>query len=350
MPAPNPRSDLDKLLTAWGVKFDNQKAVGDPDSAIRITREIGGRAVQAANLPWLSIGQKGMAKDDALFAQLSTIILTTAGAFQPVSEKTNLRPLMTASADAGFLPADEAANQQTDPRMMYTRLEKPQSNQPIILAGRLEGALKTAFPDGKPKESTATGEHRTDVTGTANVILVGDADMVMDRNWLRRRQVLGQEMAEAFANNGAFILNAIEQMIGGVALADLRGRGVSWRPFERIERLEQQAEAKNLERQQSLTTKLQATEARLSQISQQASKDGKFVSEESAKAVEQFRSELLTTRAELRNVQYELRRDVDSLKSWITLINVGLVPGLIGAFALAFALNRRRRPLPNRGG
>ena len=58
--------------------------------------------------------------------------------------------------------------------------------------------------------------------------------MLMDRNWLTQRG--------AFANNGDFVLNIIEKMIGGVALSDLRGKGTSFRPFEKIIELEKVAE------------------------------------------------------------------------------------------------------------
>jgi len=37
------------------VNFDTEKAVGDPVTAIRTVREVNGRAVEATNLPWLSL-------------------------------------------------------------------------------------------------------------------------------------------------------------------------------------------------------------------------------------------------------------------------------------------------------
>lgn len=346
MPAPNPSSDFEKLFAAWSVGFDTTKAVGDPAIAIRTVREVGGRATEATNLPWLSLRPENMTGDDAIMAQISTIVLTTAGSFTTTSDDVTLKPLMTASKDAGFLVAADAGNPMGDPRLLYTRLEATET--PPVLAARLSGALKTAFPDGKPESSEHAGDHRTTLDGAANVILVADADMVMDRNWVRQRQLFGQQVTEAFANNGAFILNAVEQMIGGTALADLRGRGVSFRPFEKIEELTKTAEARYLQRQQELTAKLQQTEQRIAQLSQRAGEDGAVLSDEARSAVEQFRSELLSTRAELRTVQYELRRDVDGLKTWLTALNVGILPALVGAIALAFALRRPKRPLPKR--
>ena len=84
------------------------------------------------------------------------------------------------------------------------------------------------------------------------MILVGDADMLMDRNWIQQHSLFGQQVAQAFANNGDFVINAVEQMAGGAALSDLRGRGVSWRPFEMIQRMEADADSRFRAKEQEL--------------------------------------------------------------------------------------------------
>ena len=40
---------------------------------------------------------------------------------------------------------------------------------------------------------------------------------------------------------------------------------------------------------------------------------------------------MMTTRAELRNVKFNLRRDVENLKSTIMFINIGLLPTIVAA-------------------
>ena len=132
-----------------------------------------------------------------------------------------------------------------------------------------------------------------------NIILVGDADMLMDRNWVQKRNILGTEVAQAFANNGDFVINALEQMAGGPALTDLRGRGVSWRPFETIQKMEAEASKKYSAKEQELTKKLKDTEEKLTQLSRTGgdkkdAKTGKEVlSSEQLKAIERFKTELL---------------------------------------------------------
>lgn len=347
MPAENNATDFAKMFDAWGVGFDVKKAVGDPDWAIRTVRNIGGRQAEVANYPWFAIHDDGFDRGDAVTSKLNAVVMTTAGAFTATGKDTTLKPLMYASADAGLLPAGEAANPYGDPRALLAKIEKS-GGRPVV-AARLEGKLKTAFPDGKPKDSAADGTPLKESAGAPNVVLVGDADMLSDRNWLQKQNVLGREVAQAFANNGDFLLNAVEQMAGGVALADLRSRTVSWRPFTRIDALERAAEQRFLAKQQELTQRIADTEKKLKDASTTGdAKDGELVSADAAKTIETFKSDLLSARAELREVQYNLRADVATLKNRIMILIIGIVPAAVALIALAFALRRPKRPLPVR--
>ncbi|NNF77239.1 MAG: GldG family protein [Rhizobiales bacterium] len=349
MPAPNATSDFDKLFKAWGVEFDGTKAVADAGYAIRTGRNVAGRQVEVPNYPWLSLRGEAIEKSDVILSQLSSLVLTTAGNFVAKGENVSISPLLTASSDAGLVKASDAASPYGDPRELLNSLET--SDKPLILAGRLNGTIKTAFADGKPEGSEFEGEHLKELKGKLNIILVGDADMLMDRNWIHHRQIFGQQIAQAFANNGDFVLNTVEQMAGGVALADLRGRGVSWRPFERIAALEKAADEKYRTKEQELVKRLQETEEKIRKLSaDKPEQKGDFVSEETVQAVEQFRADLLSTRAQLRTVQHDLRRDVEQMKAWVTTANVGLIPAIVAAGALGFAIRRPRRSVPKRRG
>lgn len=346
MPPANPSSSLPKLFDAWGVGFDATKAVADPTYAIRTTREVEGREMEAANPAWLAIRPDGMDRDDASLSQLSSLILTSAGAFTTSRPDVTLTPLLTASPKAGLVPATDVASPWQDPRGLLAGL-KPSAKR-LVIAGRLGGALKTAFPKGKPQGSKAEGPPRSVLAGKANVLLVGDADMLSDRNWIRSRQVLGQSIAEPFANNGDFLMNAVEQMAGGAALADLRGKAVDWRPFDRIDALKQAAEDRYLKTEQALVTKVHDAESKLRDLTPADAKDGQPLSPETLKAADDYRLELLRARAQLRDVQYQLGRNVESLRTWITAVNVAGTPIVVAIGALALAFRRSRRPVPRK--
>jgi ABC-type uncharacterized transport system involved in gliding motility auxiliary subunit len=387
MPPPNPTSDLETLFKAWGVKFDAKRAVGDPDYALQSERNVGGRPVATQNLPWMAFRADALARDEAILAQLSAVVMTTAGAFETAKDGVTLRPLVLASKAAGTLDAAQAGDRNGDPRRLRAGFVKA-PKQPVM-AARLTGILDSAFPDGlkkddaKKDDEAKADEKKPDAAAPdaakdeskkdeakkddakkddpkpadntikksvkpVNVILVGDADMLMDRNWIQVHNILGQQVAQAFANNGDFVINAIEQMAGGAALADLRGRGVSWRPFELIEKMKAEADGRFRAKEQELTTQLKETEQKLTQLPKAAEGSNDVLTPEQAKTIAGFRTQVLAIRSQLRDVQFALSRDVDNLKNLVTVINVGAIPVTVGVIALALGLFRPRRPVPKK--
>ncbi len=343
-PPPDASSDLADLFKAWGVGFDKKRIVGDPTFALQTERNVDGRPVAAPNLPWMALRKEAFDTNEVMLSQLSAMVFTSAGFFESTKESTKLRPLVFASPQAGSLETSITADRQGDPRRFLASLKK--SEKPLVMAARLTGQLESAFAAGKPEGSQRAGDPIKASTSPPNVILVGDADMLMDRNWITTRNLLGQQFTQAFANNGDFVNNAIEQMVGGAALTDLRGRGVSWRPFELIQQMEATSDRVYRAKEQELTNQLKDVQQKLAQLPKAEGGASEALSAEQLKAIEGFRSQLLSIRAELRDVQFALRRDVDGLKSLLTLINVGMVPVTIGVLALLFALRRPRRPLP----
>src|SRR5499427_6694807 len=99
-PPPNPTSDLEPLFKAWGVQFDTKRAIGDPDYALQTERNVSGRPVASQNLPWMALRGDALAKDEAILAQLSAVVMTTAGAFETTKDGVTLRPLVRASSAA----------------------------------------------------------------------------------------------------------------------------------------------------------------------------------------------------------------------------------------------------------
>jgi ABC-type uncharacterized transport system involved in gliding motility auxiliary subunit len=365
MPAPNPNSTLEPLFKAWGVKFDTEKVVGDSTYSLQTQRNIGGRAVVTQNLPWLALRADALAHGEAILAQLSAIVMTNAGSFETTKDGVGLRPLLTGSSNAVSIDVASAADRTGDPRRLLSGLKRVE--KPPVLAARLTGTLDSAYPDGPPSaapkdpqaaatpdkaaaDAAAKGETIKRSVKPINVILVGDVDMLMDRNWIQQQSLLGQQVTQAFANNGDFVINALEQMAGGAALSDLRGRGVSWRPFELIQQMEAEADQRFRAKEQQLTQQLKETEQKLSQMPRSPEGTVDVLTPDQLQAIEGFRAQLISIRAELRDVQFALRRNVDDLKNWVTAVNVAVVPLIVAIIALIFAMRRPRRPVPVKEG
>jgi len=329
MPPMNPRSDLKKLLDTWGVKFDNKKAVLDSEFGFRIARKINGRDIQVTNYPWLNIRGDGLNRNDSSLSNLSTIVMTTAGSIEDTNKNPILEPIIRSSNKSGLGDAQKAGNPEGDPRDLLSNIKS--ENENYVLAGWIKGDLNSSFIDNENKRDKQIIKSKK----TSNVLLITDADMLMDRNWLTQRG--------AFANNGDFVLNVVEKMIGGNALSDLRGKSTSWRPFEKIIALEKVAEEKFLIEEQMLAKKLEGMEDKIRNLTQNNDKNSDILSPETIKAIDGFKAEMMATRSQLRNVKFDLRRDVELLKKWIISLNVAILPIMFAAASLIISLRRKRK-------
>ena len=329
MPPMNPRSNLKKLLDTWGIKFDDKKAVLDSEFGFRISRNINGRDIQVTNYPWLNIRGEGLNKNESSLSNLSTIVMTTAGSFELIDDKSVLEPIIISSQKSGLGDAQKAGDPKGDPRDLLPNIKSDNKN--LTVAGWVKSNLNTSFRDKKNKDDNQLLKSLK----KSNILLVADVDMLMDRNWLTQRG--------AFANNGDFVLNVMEKMVGGNALSDLRGKSTSWRPFEKIIALEKIAEEKFLIEEQMLAKKLKGMEDKIRNLTQNNDEDSDVLSPETIKAIDGFKTEMMTTRSQLRNVKFDLRRDVETLKKWIISINVAILPIIFAGFALILSLRRKRK-------
>jgi ABC-type uncharacterized transport system involved in gliding motility auxiliary subunit len=325
MPPMNPRSNLKKLLDTWGIKFDNKKAVLDSEFGFRISRNLNGRDIQVTNYPWLNIRGNGLNKNESVLSNLSTIVMTTAGSFESIDKKTNLEPIIVSSQNSGLGDAQKAGNPEGDPRDLLPNIKKDNKN--LILAGWIKSTLNSSFKD-KDETQILKSQNKS------NILLVSDADMLMDRNWLTQRG--------AFANNGDFVLNVIEKMIGGSALSDLRGKSTSYRPFDKIIALEKIAEEKFLLEEQQLAEKLKGMEDKIRSLTQNNEDDIDILSPETIEAIDGFKAEMMSTRSQLRSVKFDLRRDVENLKKWVIAFNVAILPVIFAGLALIISFRRKK--------
>jgi ABC-type uncharacterized transport system involved in gliding motility auxiliary subunit len=160
--------------------------------------------------------------------------------------------------------------------------------------------------------------------------------------------MLGQRVAVPSADNGALVMNAVENMMGSNDLISLRTRERSSRPFVVVDQIRRNAEGRFLSEEQALQQKVTATEASLRQLqgqgqNQQTQNGAPVLNKEQQAQIEKFRADLVQTRGSLRQVQANLREDVERLGTVLAVLNIALVPLLIAAAAIGLSFLRRRR-------
>ena len=206
-----------------------------------------------------------------------------------------------------------------------------------MLAARLRGTLSSAFPERTSPAHLAQSAPNTEV------ILVADTDLLTDRLWVDTQSFLGQPMLNAFASNGDFITNLVDNLSGSSALLSIRGRSTSQRPFTRVQALQNAADQKFLLKKQELERELAETRSRLEELQPaRGGRDGQ-ASAEQKREIEQFLQRKLAISKELRDVQHQLNAEIDALGLRVKFINIVVVPALVTLLDLLYGWRRTRR-------
>ena len=335
---------LSPLLEAWGVEIPEGKVVGDRKAALRVQALHQGRQVITDFLPWLGLNAEHFARDDVVTGQLQVINLRSAGYIVArEGATTSLEPLISSSDQVMELDATRLQF-QPDPVGLLNSFEA--SGETLVIAARVTGPIASAFLDGPPESIEDEGiraAHKAEAEAPLNLILFADSDVLADENWVQRGDLLGQPFTVPTANNGDFVINALDNLSGSQGLIDLRGRGLGIRPFEVLQTMEREAETKFRAKEQTLLQKIEETQDQVAELQKQEQDSGVLLTAEQQEAVDDFRGEMIELRRELRDVQHALRQDVDALETRIRFLNIWAVPVLVGLLAVLVALWRRRR-------
>jgi ABC-type uncharacterized transport system involved in gliding motility auxiliary subunit len=348
-PPSDTSSDLKKLFDAWGIVYNPTEVVGDLTGAWRVRSSEASDRVQAVDyVAWFNI-RSGIAKDDPATADLTQVTVATPGAIaKKDGSDIEFTPLLSTDDKSALIPVNEV---KTDPDPAKILAAFHPDGKIRVIAARVRGTLKSAFtgppdlPQGKTRPANFLA-HIAQTATPANMVVVADTDILADRYWVRVADFFGQSQATPFSDNGPFVANLVGTLAGGDALIGLRSRGSSLRPFEVVDAMQRDAEAKFRQTQQALQAHLQETQKKLTDLN--AGREGgtaaaPLLTADQRSAVEDLRRDITQTRGKLRNVQLELRRDISSLESNLRLFNIVLVPAILTIVAIFLGIARRQR-------
>ncbi len=354
---PDLDSDLEPLTSAWGVTLVEQKIAGDIDSAMHVQARIGNSSQQVIYLPWLKLAKESINQDDFATSLIKVIHMGTAGILEHKEDSdTQFSPLIQTTKKSMQIERDLFYIQR-DPRVFLDNFKSDDKRKTI--AARLRGVAKTAFPDGFPKDvSEDEDEKEEDNTpgdstetfvseGDINVIVVADTDILSDKFWIRKGRFFGLEIPQTIANNGDFVVNALENMSGNNDLSGLRARGEYTRPFERVEHIRREAELEYREREQTLKKTLRETEEKIRALRQEQNTGEEtntvLLTPEQSAEIKKFQALRIDTRKQLRSVQHELKKNIESLDAKLRFFNILFLPLLITIIAITAGVYRTAR-------
>ena len=351
-------SDLGKVFESWGIELVKGKVAGDLPLAKKVNFQTGSRTFVADYPIWIDLPPQSLNAEDIVTAKLPSLTMASAGILKkregsdvqvtPLVE-TDERAMQIDASRLTFMPDIQGLLQEYRPE-----------GEKFTLAARLTGKVNTAFPEGRPaveksEQSDNPGvenesrehPHLAESTEPINVIVVADTDVLQDRFWVQTQQFLGQRIAIPLAANNSFVTNALENLTGSHDLISVRNRGSSSRPFTLVRAIQQEAEQRFRQKEQALQQRLKDTERKIQELqNKKEDQTTVILSAEQQAALDGFRQKLVATRKELRSVQHELQKNIESLEGIVKVLNIGFMPLVVVAGGLlisAYHVRRRQR-------
>ncbi|HTD29133.1 MAG TPA: hypothetical protein VK660_07050, partial [Xanthomonadaceae bacterium] len=147
----------------------------------------------------------------------------------------------------------------------------------------------------------------------------------------------------AFAKNGDFVANAVDNLVGTPDLIAIRTRPGFNRPFTRVEQLKRKADQRLRGKEDELQEQLKLMESKLAELQPAKSANGaqQLTPQQSAE-IRNFQQQRQRIRTELRDVQQQLNASIQRLATRVKLIDIVGMPLLLTLAALLVVWWRRR--------
>lgn len=327
-------SDLPKLFAGWGIDYNPSRVVADRRVALQVS--INPQQAPVRHPLILGLKREQMNQEDIVSAELETINVDQGGHFKlKEGSELTLQPLLQSSNDAMLMDAEQVRF-VPDPAELMNGFAP--TGESYVLAGRVSGIVKSAFP-----EKSGEG-HLAESADEVQMLLFADVDMASNRLWVQVQNFFGQQVQNAFANNGDLLINAVDNLAGTSSLISIRGRGTSARPFTVVEEMKRDADDQFRAKQQLLQEELQETERNLGELQSAKGADSAMILSDAQQSellnFQQRRGEI---RKELRAVQRSLDAGIERLGTRLKVLNVALVPLLVIIAGVYYASVRRKR-------
>ena len=322
---------LGRLTQAWGFSVQGD-VIADRTFALPVQTGLAGRNAIAPQPLIFRVPASGLNQDQAITSGLSQgVHVATPGEVVPLGQTSSrFTPLLTSSPDTMRLEAQRALSGISP---QDVQLNWQSSGQRQVLAAEVQGTWTTAFPDGNPRDQNASTLKTS--TRPGQILIFGDVDLLADSLYV--------DDTGTVADNARLLLNSVDYLAGKTQLLSLRSKTPRPRSLVEVEKLRQAAQARILEEEQALETRLALAEARLKDIETTEALEGVIASDVTDRERAQARQEVQEARTRLRAVQEGVREGVTRIKTHLMLIPGIVIPALMLLAGLLVQMLRRHR-------
>ena len=354
-------SDLNALLRNWGVEMDAGLVAADRMLAIRaaLQRDASPEPIVTC----LSLNEECFNREEVVTAELHSVRVLFAGALTPVAEAgTTVTPLLTTTAAGNtWQPKSPFELMMPNPEAMMRAVRD--GREPLTLACRITGNLKTNFPDGVPSDEAA--EEKSDeetskaddeaepvkpespppkpiqeASPDAAVLVFADVDLISD-------MVAYQDSffgTTPVGDNASLVFNALDFLGGSGDLIAIRSRGRFNRPFDVVDRIEAAAEEATASEVEAVNNRIAGYREELRKLESAATEENVKLIESAAVAERRkLEEDIRTAQKDLRRLNAAKREKIEALKASLQTHHMVWAPATVLLIAVVLAVMRHIR-------
>jgi len=349
-----PVSNLNTLLSSWGVKMPRDEFAGDRSLAIDARMDETSRAQKLIGYLNLS-GDECFNRDNVITANLNEIRMLFGGVLQKTENKTEneIIPLLQTTGRGNSWSVEGPWDWvRIVPEKFMDYFEE--GTEPVVIGCLVKGRFESSFPDGvevelESDEDTSSeqqqGQTETKkLTGLKEaaekcaVIVFSDVDFISDMV-AYQNTIFGMKIP--VANNSDILLNAIEHFTGSSELIGLRSRGNYTRPFDVVNKIRRQAEEKWAKREQKIRAEIERLENELSQlVSRYQQGEQELIGSSLLEKKNDLRVKLIQAKREMRNIKKERAEKIERLGNRLQNLNMWTAPAGILIIAILLAVRQ----------
>jgi len=344
-----PGSNLNTLFSSYGAYVEPGMIVGDRILGRKVTIGRSQNSRVVSYVLWLALDKNSMNPNNPITNELESILTNTAGGIKRSKDAKSKFEILYSSYDDSMFIERFKIQFRPDPALLLSEFISDNTNKPLAIS--LTGEFISAYINGPPKlddgSDPENNPYHLKGTNNGNILIFADTDILSNSIWTQKQDNYGKEVFTAIADNGSLVINSVEYLSGGGELIALRTRGTSNRPFIVVEELQKKAETAYRETEKSLQNDLKVTENKLRDLQRGASiatqEGAPILSKEQADTLKQFKDKIINIRKELRDVQRDLRVDIEKLGLMLKLYNIWVMPLLVALSSVLVFIARRRK-------
>jgi ABC-type uncharacterized transport system involved in gliding motility auxiliary subunit len=246
-------SELDGLLTTWGIRMPANKLL--VDSLYASSASLGPGMPTVLHPARLKLPRLAMTAHDVSTWKLDSLSISSSGALlRTRKSRMTFTPLLQSSRQSALLDAGRFASATEFDSLID---EASTSGQRHVIAARLEGPAYSAFPDGLRGQPPGLQK-----AARIDVVVVADTDLLAD--------AVSQTTANS---NVQFVLNTLDNLAAPAELANIRPRPTSHSPST-LEPMREAAAQAYRETAAELERRLERTEQAWQRLNPQATRLG----------------------------------------------------------------------------